>query len=187
MNVFRFSLAGILCIAALTSIEQASAAPKDPAPEIETSASPKSPWGDFALDASSDSETPTPLWEKILLWVPNRVLDLVDVFRVDVGVGTSFGAVARVTKYGQVGYRSVAPLSVRVGDFGRKAPALLEHSSEMGIGPAYIESSDRKVCPSEIGLGADLFVGAYAGICVDELFDFAAGLFFIDLKKDDLH
>ena len=156
-----------------------------PPPEQHVEASPKQPWGEFTLDARPN-EKPEPLWAKILLWFPNRVLDFIDIFRVDVGVGPAYGAVARVTKYGQVGYRSVAPLSVRVGDFGRTSPILLEHSSEMGIGPAYLESKDRKVCNSEIGLGADLLVGVYAGICVEEVLDFAAGLFFLDVKKDDL-
>lgn len=157
-----------------------------PPPEQYTEASPKRPWGEFTLEESEEHEA-QPLWARILLWAPNRVLDFIDIFRVDVGVGPAYGAVARVTKYGQVGFRSVAPLSVRVGDFGRKVPVLLEHSSEMGIGPAYLESKDREVCASEIGIGADLLIGAYAGICFEEVLDFAAGLFFLDVKGDDLH
>jgi hypothetical protein len=64
---------------------------------------------------------------------------------------------------------------------------MVESSNELGIGPAFIDSSDRKVCPGEIGLGADLAVaGLYAGVCVDEVADFLAGLVFVDLKDDDL-
>lgn len=174
-------LAAALFIVLSASVCRADAPP----PSVEAQASPKSPWGEFALDEASAEER-EPWWAQVLLWVPNRVMDLVDVFRVDVGAGPTFGAVARVTKYGQVGFRSVAPLSVRVGAFGRQFPALIEHSSEMGIGPAYLESKDRKVCDAEVGVGADLIVGAYGGICIDELLDFAAGLFFIDLKDDDL-
>lgn len=145
--------------------------------------SPKSPWGDFVLE---DEESSMPWWGSVLLWLPNRVLDLVDVVRADVGAGMSFGGVVRLTKYGQVGYRSISPVSVRVGAFGRKAPLLIENSSEFGAGPAYVASEDRTVCDGEFGLGLDLFiVGAYGGICVEELLDFAAGLFFIDLSGDD--
>lgn len=154
-------------------------------PEIETSASPKNAWGDFKVGAPPE-EKHEPLWSQILLWVPNRILDFIDIFRVDVGAGMSFGAVARVTKYGQVGMRAVAPVSLRVGDFGRQVPVLFEHSSEMGVGPLYLDSKDRKVCTLELGVGADLFLGVYGGVCVDEIADFAAGLFFIDFKKDDL-
>lgn len=129
----------------------------------------------------------TPFWSSVVMWIPNRVLDLIDVFRVDVGVGPAFGAVARVTKFGQIGYRQMAPASLRIGDLGRQMPVMIESSSELGVGPAYVSSSDRDVCDGEIGLGADLLVaGAYGGICVDEFADFVAGIFFIDLKDDDL-
>jgi hypothetical protein len=146
--------------------------------------SPKDGWD--KLEPTQKAEG-SPFWSQLLMWLPNRVLDLIDVFRFDVGVGPSFGAVVRVTKYGQVGFREVMPASVRVGDFGRQMPFLLETSNEFGVGPAYVDSADRKVCDGEIGLGADALVaGAYAGVCVDEFADFLAGIFFIDLKDDDI-
>ena len=146
--------------------------------------SPKEGWS--KLEPIEKGEG-TPFWADVLLWLPNRILDLIDVFRIDVGVGPSFGAVARATKWGQIGYRQMAPASLRVGDFGRQIPFLLETSNEFGIGPAYVNSSDRHVCDGEFGLGADLLVaGAYGGVCVDEFADFIAGIFFIDLKDDDL-
>ena len=129
--------------------------------------------------------------EHIVLYIPNRLLDLVDIVRADVGVGSSFGAVVRVSEYAQVAYRSVAPVSFRAGPRGRKLPFFAEHSSEIGIGPnegpLYLKSGQREVTPLEVGVGADLFlVGAYAGISVDEIFDFLGGLVFIDFKDDDL-
>lgn len=146
--------------------------------------SPKDGWDKLEPTQKGDG---SPFWSQLLMWLPNRVLDLIDVFRVDVGVGPSFGAVVRVTKYGQVGFREVMPASLRVGDFGRQMPVLLETSNEFGVGPAYVDSADRKVCDGEIGLGADALVaGAYAGVCVDEFADFLAGIFFIDLKDDDI-
>jgi len=146
--------------------------------------SPKEGWSNLEPIEKGEG---SPIWSQVLLWLPNRVLDLIDVFRVDVGVGPSFGAVVRVTKYGEIGYRQMAPASLRVGDFGRQMPFLIESSNEFGVGPAYVNSSDRKICPGEIGLGADLLVaGAYGGVCVDEFADFLAGIFFIDLKDDDI-
>lgn len=154
----------------------------DDGPEV--AASPKEGWGDFPI---VEEPAPRPVWQKLILWVPNRIMDLIDVFRVDVGVGPAFGAVARVTKYGQVGYRSMSPGSLRIGDFGREAPVMLESSNEFGIGPGFVKSKDRKVCYAEVGAGADLFVaGAYAGICGEELVDFIAGLFFLDTMHDDI-
>lgn len=146
--------------------------------------SPKEGWE--KLEPTQQGEG-SPVWSQILLWLPNRVLDLIDIFRLDVGVGPSFGAVVRVTKYGQLGYRQMAPASLRVGDFGRQMPVLIESSNEFGVGPTYVDSADRKICDGEIGLGADVLVaGAYGGVCVDEFADFLAGIFFIDLKDDDI-
>ncbi len=151
--------------------------------KLEAAASPKKPWGEFTVVEETDS---LPWWQHVLLWVPNRFLDLIDVFRFDVGAGVSYGAVARISKYGQVGYRDMAPMSLRIGDFGRDYPVLVERSSEFGIGPGYFDSKDRKICPGEVGVGADVFlVGAYGGICVEELLDFVAGIFFLDIMGDD--
>ena len=144
--------------------------------------SPKQGWGNFKV---VEKEEPTVLTQ-ILLWLPNRVADFIDIFRADVGVGPATGGVVRVTKHFQVGYRNVHPLSARVGLFGSDYPFLLESSSEFGVSPAYIESKDRNVCNSEIGVGLDLFIiGGYGGICLQETADFIAGLFLIDLNDDD--
>lgn len=146
-------------------------------------ASPKQPWFDLA---TAQIQPDSPWWSEVLLYVPNRVLDLIDIFRIDVGVGPSVGAVVRVTEYGQVGFREMVPGSLRVGDLGRRFPVMIETSNEFGIGPAYVESSQRKVCPGEVGVGGDVLVaGAYGGVCLDEVVDFLAGLVLIDLKDDD--
>lgn len=171
-------------LAALLALACLSASPVSAEPNDEIDASPHKPWGEFTVDTKEES---APWWEAVLLWVPNRILDFIDIFRVDVGAGPSFGAVARITKYGQVGYRTMSPASVRIGDFGRKLPVLVERTNEFGAGPGFLGSKDRSVCPGEIGVGADIFiVGAYGGFCVEEIIDFAAGLFFFDLQKDDI-
>lgn len=174
---FNYALfAAITCLAFRTECLLADS-------DREVAASPKQPWGDFTLVEEKEGY---PWWQDVLLWVPNRLADLIDVVKIDVGAGPAYGGVVRLTKYGQVGYRSMSPTSVRVGNFGRKAPVLVESSNEFGVGPSYVNSKDRKVCPGEFGVGADLLiVGAYGGICVEELVDFAAGLLFIDLMDDD--
>ena len=159
--------------------------------------SPNHPWADIShlpqdsrsesSSSSKDDEGGGGFLDALMMYIPNRFLDLVDIFKADVGVGPSVGAVVRVTKYGQVGLRAIAPMSARLGLLGRRAPAMLETSSEMGIGPAYKRSKDRKVCWGEVGAGVDLIlVGGYLGACPDELVDFVAGIFFLDLKGDDL-
>ena len=129
----------------------------------------------------------TSFWRKALLYLPNRFLDLIEVVKVDVGVGPSFGAVVRVTKWGQVGMRSVSPFSARLGLRGRKLPMFLESSSEFGIGPAFVQSHDREVGASELGAGVDLIIaGAYAGVDLVSLTDFFLGIFGADIADDDL-
>lgn len=146
--------------------------------------SPKEPWGEFQPIQENEG---TPWWGHALMWIPNRVLDLIDVFRVDVGVGPAAGGVVRMTEYVQAGYRQMLPASLRVGDFGRKMPVVVEASNELGVSPLFKQSKDRTICPGEVGVGADLLiVGAYGGVCLDEAIDFMAGIFFIDLKDDDL-
>ncbi|MCB0352877.1 MAG: hypothetical protein KDD64_05105 [Bdellovibrionales bacterium] len=145
--------------------------------------SPKPGWGNFDV---VEQETERPTWQHILLWPVNRVADLLDVFRIDIGGGNAKGAVVRITEYGNIGYREIDPKSVRLGLFGRRAPYLVERSSEHGIGPSYTMSHERTQCPGEVGIGIDLYVGAYGGICVDELADFVLGIFFLDFKDDDI-
>lgn len=122
-----------------------------------------------------------------LLYIPNRVLDILDIVRFDVGVGPAVGGVIRVTPYAQAGARFMMPLSVRAGLRGRKSPVFIEHTSEVGVGPLYLDSSQRKATPLEIGAGVDLFLfGVYFGISVDSIFDAVLGFVGVDISDDDL-
>jgi hypothetical protein len=156
-------------------------------PTVPPRISPLEPWsGPVPASASSLESRSAPWWEQALLWIPNRVADFLDIFRLDIGAGPAIGGVVRVTRFGQVGYRMMLPVSVRAGLFGREVPVLVEHSNEFGIGPLYVASADRKVCAAEVGAGFDLFiVGGYGGICFEEVADFLVGLLFLDLRHDD--
>ncbi|MCO6430248.1 MAG: hypothetical protein J5J00_05255 [Deltaproteobacteria bacterium] len=147
--------------------------------------SPKPGWGDFEVVEEQHEEYPW--WTKALLWLPNRALDLIDIFRLDLGVGRSTGGIVRLSRYAQAGYRTMSPSSFRIGAFGRDPPYLVESSNEYGVSPFYVHSKDRQVCAAEVGVGADLFLlGAYGGVCLDELVDFVGGIFFLDIKDDDV-
>jgi len=153
-------------------------------PPSKLTASPKMAWGDFYVDKKI---TETSWQRQTLLYLPNRFLDLVDALKFDLGAGFSFGGTAKVTKYGQIGFRSLNPFSFRVGNFGRDYPFLFETSNEFGLPLFYSESKDRTVCDTEIGLGLDLFLfGGYLGICTQEALDFFSGIFLLDINDDDL-
>lgn len=137
-------------------------------------------------EASMPSEGELSILRKILWYLPNRVIDLVDIVKIDVGVGSSAGGLVRLSRYGQIGARYVHPLSVRVGMRGRELPFFFERESEYGFCSSFNQSEARHVTPLEIGIGADLGIGAYIGVSIDELADFLLGFFFLDLKHDDL-
>ena len=123
---------------------------------------------------------------RVLLYIPDRIMDLFDIFRLDIGIGPSLGGVVRVTKYAQAGYRQMLPFSLRAGLAGRHSPVFIESSNEFGAGPAFVSSSDRHVERAEVGLGVDLLVaGVYFGIDFGAVPDFFAGFVGFDPSKDD--
>lgn len=136
---------------------------------------------DQMIDADEQS-----ILRKVLWYLPNRIVDFVDIFRVDVGVGSSAGAVLRLSRYGQMGGRVVDPLSVRVGVRGREFPMFFERQSEYGFCSAFQQTPARNITPLEVGIGLDLGIGAYLGFSFDELADFFLGFVLIDFKHDDL-
>ena len=116
--------------------------------------------------ASGPAPTATP--EKVehgalhilLLYLPNRVLDILDVARLRARVGPGMAADVRVTKAGDLFLGTYA-------------------SVDGGIGP------DNGAC--EAGLGVQLLiVGVDAGVDPLELLDAVLGLLTIDLRGDDL-
>ena len=132
------------------------------------------------------SEKEQTFFRGLLWYLPNRVIDFFDIFRVDVGIGGAAGGVLRATRYGQVGGRYISPLSARVGIRGRTVPFFLEKHSEAGFGSNFQQTPNRHVTPYEVGVGVDAIVGGYVGISFDELLDFFAGFALFDLKQDDL-
>jgi len=144
-------------------------------------ASPNRAWNDIE---NRTEDTPS-VASKILLWLPNRIVDFLDIFRVDVGLGTGYGGVVRLTPHAQFAYRKLEPGSVRAGLFGRDLPIRFESGVELGYPTDFRSSVGRSPTPGEFGIGLDLLVGAYAGVCVDELFDFAGGLVGFDPQNDD--
>ena len=126
-------------------------------------------------------------WRRALLYIPNRFLDLIDIFKLDVGAGVGYGGVIRPTKYLQAGYRELDPGMLRIGLMGRRAPLMLEDKREQGFGSDYGRSSRRRVSPGEFGLGIDVgLVGAYGGISLDSAADFFLGIVGVDFEDDDL-
>ena len=126
----------------------------------------------------------------ILLYVPNRVFDLVDIFRVRARVGPGISVGVRATRplsafvgfhssafIGLPGPRGKAKLPLPVG-FDLRSGAQVS-LADVSAGTPYYD-------PLEFGCEFQLFiVGANVGVGVWEIVDFITGFVFIDLQDDD--
>jgi len=129
-----------------------------------------------------------------LLYIPNRVLDILDIFRLRVRVGPGIAVGVRATKVAQAYLGTYASVYAglpgpRLRSFP-KSPVGLESNNGAslsvvdatvggGIGPDY--------SPTEFGAGLHLaIIGFDFGIDPLEIVDFATGILTIDIREDDL-
>ena len=124
---------------------------------------------------------------QILLYIPNRVLDVLDIFRLRVRVGPGVAVDARATKVASAFAGSYGSVYVGLpGPRNRRLPKLpvgfesrsgvqasvADATVEGGVGPDY--------GPAEIGVGAQVaIVGFDIGVEPWEFIDFLAGVLFI--------
>jgi hypothetical protein len=129
-----------------------------------------------------------------LLYIPNRVLDILDIIRLRVRVGPGIAVGVRATKVAQAYLGTYASVYAglpgpRLRSFP-KSPIGLESNNGVslsvvdatvggGIGPDY--------SPTEFGAGLHLgIIGFDFGIDPLEIVDFATGILTIDVREDDL-
>lgn len=131
--------------------------------------------------------------ERILGYIPNRLLDLADLFRLRLRVGPGLAANLRLTDYGSFYAGSYSSLYLGlpgpryqdddwwpVGVEQLKGFALfgVDATDDTRYGPRY--------SPTEMDIGAHLLlVGADVGFDPMELVDFFCGLFLVDIREDD--
>lgn len=131
---------------------------------------------------------------KVILYIPNRVLDVLDVVRCRVRVGPGFAVDARATKVVSAFAGSYASVYAGLpGPRNRPMPKLpVGLESRSGLQASVVDGTqsggiDPDYGPAEIGVGVHaLVVGLDVGIEPLEIVDLLAGLFFIDLTNDDL-
>ena len=130
----------------------------------------------------------------ILMYIPNRIFDVLDIVRARVRIGPGLSVGARVASIVTVfvGGHSTAYVGLP-GPRGKPEVSLpfgLEDSSGPSLAPAKenSEETDRYPYygPMEIGAEAQAaIVGVSVGVEPLEALDFLAGIIFIDLKGDD--
>jgi hypothetical protein len=128
-----------------------------------------------------------------IFYLPNRILDVFDIFRLRIRVGPGVSAGARATKIAQVYAGSYASIYAglpgpRLSRLPKLPIGLESHSGatisavdvtvDGGIGPDYSDS--------EIGAGFQAgIIGLDFGIDPVEIAELFAGIFTFDLREDD--
>jgi len=145
--------------------------------------------------SKSDQQKPRHgIVHKLLLYIPNRVLDVLDIVRLRVRVGPGLAAGARVTKVAAVyvgSYVSVyaglpgprmkptIPLPVGLESHSGIEASVVDATLGEPIGPGY--------SPTEVEVSVHpLLVGLDVGVDPVEIVDFLAGFLMIDIRGDDL-
>lgn len=145
-------------------------------------------------ETDATAERDRGLGHKILFYLPNRLLDFVDIFRFRLKAGPGLSASLRATE----------PLSFYVGEhdtffvglsgprrsvsnwrpWGREqAKGIIFFGIDATDDTPYLPEHSRV----DLNVGAHLgFVGADAGVCPLEIVDFFGGLIGRDLSGDDL-
>ncbi len=124
----------------------------------------------------------------ILMYLPNRIFDLMDIFRIRVRVGPGISAGVRATRpvSAFVGFHSsvFAGLPGPRGKAEFPLPAGIENRGGAQASVVDLSSKETYYDPLEVGLEVHPFiVGLNLGIGVFELLDFATGFLFIDLQR----
>jgi hypothetical protein len=128
------------------------------------------------------------------LYVPNRVLDLLDIFRLRVRVGPGVAAGVRATEvasayagtYASVyaglpgpRLRQTPKLPVGLESHNGVSASVFDATADGGMGPDYSST--------EFGGGVQAgILGLDFGIDPVEIADFVAGIFTLDIREDDL-
>ncbi len=125
------------------------------------------------------------IFDVLLYYVPNRVLDFIDIGRFNIGIGCGFGFNVRATELAEIGFGQYE--TTRFGMKGRVLPVYEENIDEAGFAILGYVNGCLQRDPTEVG--ADLhigIIGVQAAVSLAEVADFVTGFVLIDLQGDDL-
>lgn len=139
-------------------------------------------------DDEDDDEEEESLIGKILLYIPNRICDAVEIVRAGVNVGFGIGLDARATWVAKAVF--INDMSVGVGFQGfRHLPVCLRAHSQIGVGPIKTPSlSPLDWAINDYDIRFEVFVlivGAHAAVDLEAILDLVTGFLFFDISEDD--
>jgi len=129
----------------------------------------------------------------VIMYIPNRIFDLLDILRIRVRVGPGLSVGVRATEVADLYMGSHATIYAGLrGTRGKPEipwPIGLEKNEGMELSVADVTDESRYapcVDPLEFSLQAQaLAVGVYVGVEIFEIFDFVTGLLLLDVQGDD--
>jgi hypothetical protein len=138
----------------------------------------------------AQSEKVAPAKHPILMYIPNRLFDALDIIRarVRVGPGLSVGVHATAIADVFIGAHDTAYIGLP-GPRGRaQIPRLVGYDVRPNTGTPATDNAEHAPYfdPAEIEAEAQaLIVGPSVGVALMEVVDFVGGFFCIDIKNDD--
>lgn len=137
---------------------------------------------------------PKSVGHRLLLWLPNRVFDVLDLVRLRVRAGPGFTVGVRATELADINLGSHA--TIYAGLHGPRSrpqipwPVGFETYAGVEVSVADLGSDEGRLAPQygplEVGLGFQLVIlGIDLGIEPYDALDFVAGIFTLDPKGDD--
>ncbi|MFZ2654999.1 MAG: hypothetical protein WAX69_08770 [Victivallales bacterium] len=189
--------------------KKAEAAPAEEKMAAAPAPAPARP-AEARKESSSDRYS---IAKTVVMYLPNRIIDLLDIVTMDVGAGASFGADVRVTRWFQLGGMTIDRYFVGKNcsrQFGGGYEAgwnyemfcvdsefkYVDYTSgtmhkyvvkrkPLGLARFSENTFEKSRDFWEIGANAGWLVSVGVAMHPVELADFLTGLFLIDLKKDD--
>lgn len=121
---------------------------------------------------------------QVLLYVPNRIVDLLDVVHAGIGLGLGIGPDVRVTSYGQLALQAGVGVGLQWDDRAH-SPGIANASATAALGPFRTGAgagSAASIGQWEVGASA---AGLKFAVDLEEVVDFVLGWFFVDFRRDD--
>lgn len=132
--------------------------------------------------------SPVEIGHVVLMYLPNRVLDVFDMARAGVNVGPGIGGQVKATDNAQAMF--LTRTSAGVGLQGlRHLPAYASIENATAVGPLEVGMNlglGWYHSPTDVRLEIHPFlVGAHVAFDPVEIADFILGIFTVDIRKDD--
>ena len=133
-----------------------------------------------------------PVILQVVMWIPNRILDALDIVRFGVGAGPGMGVDVRATRLAQVS--AMSGMAIGLGWQGHwNSPVMTDTRMFLAAGPVTLGSTSLNPVfgwqRTDWEIRAEVhaaIVLAEAAVDLYQVFDFMVGILFFDPGEDDI-